>query len=192
VALTFDAGSDCGNTTAILDTLAANHITGTFGLTGQWVEQCAAQAQRIGRDGHAVMNHSYSHPSFTGISTDAPPVPDADIADQLARAEAAIVSATGRNPQPFFRPPYGDRDARVDAAVGRAGYRYAVLWTVDSKGWKGVPPEQVVSNVLAEVGNGAIVLMHVGTGSTDADALQRVIDGIRGRGLGFAALAQVL
>jgi peptidoglycan/xylan/chitin deacetylase (PgdA/CDA1 family) len=45
---------------------------------------------------------------------------------------------------------------------------------------------------MAKVGNGAIVLMHVGSGSTDAAALQNVIDAIRARGLSFATVAEVL
>jgi peptidoglycan/xylan/chitin deacetylase (PgdA/CDA1 family) len=33
-ALTFDAGSDAGNTIVILDILARSHIHATFGITG--------------------------------------------------------------------------------------------------------------------------------------------------------------
>jgi len=34
VALTFDAGSDAGNTARVHDILANNHIHATFGITG--------------------------------------------------------------------------------------------------------------------------------------------------------------
>ena len=36
IALTFDAGSDIGNTAEILDLLAARHVHATFALTGAW------------------------------------------------------------------------------------------------------------------------------------------------------------
>jgi peptidoglycan-N-acetylglucosamine deacetylase len=192
IALTFDAGSDCGNTGAILNTLATNDITATFALTGAWVERCPADAAGIGRGGHLVMNHSYSHPSFTGLSTRTAHLTTEEIIDQVNRAEAAILTATGHTPRPWFRPPYGDQDAAANAALARAGYRYDVLWTVDSLGWKSVMSEQVVTNVLSKTGNGAIVLMHVGAASTDHLALQAVIDAVRARGLSFGTVDDVL
>jgi peptidoglycan/xylan/chitin deacetylase (PgdA/CDA1 family) len=192
VALTFDAGSDCGNVDAILGALAENGIPATFGLTGRWVEQCPAEAGRIGAAGHDVMNHSYSHPSFTGYSTGAAHLTESEMADQITRGEQAIIAATGRSPRPLFRAPYGDQDARVHQALGAAGYRYDVLWTVDSLGWDGATPAQIVQTVSARLGNGAIVLMHVGAASADDEALQGVIDAARSAGLGFATITDVL
>jgi peptidoglycan/xylan/chitin deacetylase (PgdA/CDA1 family) len=192
VALTFDAGSDCGNTARILDILATNAVTATFALTGKWVTLCPALAARIGAAGLPVMNHSFDHPSFTGRSTKSEHLTSAQMIDQVTRAEAAIKASTGRSTLPWFRPPYGDVDSSVNQAVAVAGYRYTAMWTVDSLGWKGTPPAEVVSNVLAKIGNGAIVVMHVGSGSTDVLALQAVIDAIRARGLTFATIGQVL
>jgi peptidoglycan/xylan/chitin deacetylase (PgdA/CDA1 family) len=192
VALTFDAGSDCGNAGTILQILADNGITATFALTGEWAEGCPTVAARIGTDGHVVMNHSYDHPSFTGLSTGKPHLTKREMIDQITRAETAITAATGRSPEPWFRPPFGEQDAAVNAALAEVGYVYDVLWTVDSLGWKGVKPSQVVTKVLANVGNGTIVLMHVGSASTDAAALQAVIDGIRDLGFGFATVAEIV
>jgi peptidoglycan-N-acetylglucosamine deacetylase len=70
--------------------------------------------------------------------------------------------------------------------------RYDVLWTVDSLGWKGTAPAVVVARCLAGAGNGVIYLFHVGTASTDADALQAVIDGLRARGLSIGTVPDVL
>jgi peptidoglycan/xylan/chitin deacetylase (PgdA/CDA1 family) len=70
VALTFDAGSDAGHTATILDVLAGYGIRATFALTGEWVEQNPQLSRRIVLEGHEVMNHSYDHPSFTGVSSD--------------------------------------------------------------------------------------------------------------------------
>ena len=192
VALTFDAGSDCGNTGEILDVLAETKVTATFGLTGRWVERCPVEAARIGLDGHQLLNHSYDHPSFTGFSTGAGHLSSDQIVDQLQRAEAAIVARTGRSALPWFRAPYGDHDDAVHEALGRAGARFDVLWTVDSKGWKGVTPEEVLLTVRQGAVNGAIILMHVGTGSTDHFALRDVIDQLRADGFGFATVDDLL
>lgn len=81
VVLTFDAGSDAGFTAQILDTLRANNIRADFGITGRWAEQNPALLQRIVREGHGLINHSYDHSSFTGSSTGGAP---------LSRAERCV------------------------------------------------------------------------------------------------------
>ena len=192
VALTFDAGSDCGNVGTILDILAESGIAASFGLTGRWVERCPVDAARIGREGHQLLNHSYDHPSFTGYSTGAGHLSSDEIVDQVRRAEAAIVARTGRPALPWFRAPYGDHDSAVHEALGRAGVRYDVLWTVDSLGWKGADPEAVLLTVRQGAVGGAIILMHVGAASTDHLALRRVIDQLRSDGFGFATVEDLI
>jgi peptidoglycan/xylan/chitin deacetylase (PgdA/CDA1 family) len=192
VALTFDAGSDAGYTNQILDTLAANGIHASFGLTGRWVDQNPGLARRIASEGHLLVNHSYDHPSFTGRSTDGVPLSAAARGDQLARAEASIRAATGRSSIPWFRPPYGDYDDSVLVDVGARGYRYIVLWSVDSLGWKGASRQQIVERCLTNAAPGTIFLFHVGSASQDGPALQSVIDGLRARGYAFATVAGVV
>ncbi len=184
MALTFDAGSDVGSTAAVLDLLRARHIQATFGLTGAWVRANPGLAHRVVSEGHLVVNHTDRHVSFTGASTGTRPLTQAERAEALRGAEAAI-SAVGGVARPWFRPPYGDRDASVDRDVATLGYRYELLWTVDTLGWKGVPPSQVVDRVLQHLGPGEIVLMHVGRASTDARALPAVLDALTSRGYGF-------
>jgi peptidoglycan-N-acetylglucosamine deacetylase len=192
VALTFDAGSDVGHTSRILDILGANGIRASFGITGRWAEANPGLVARIADEGHVVINHSYDHPSFTGFSTGAAPLGREQRLDQLARADAAIAAATGTSSRPWFRPPFGDEDASVRADVGVAGYRYEVMWTVDSLGWQGLPVAEVTTRCLDGAEPGAIYLFHVGSESTDADALQAIVDGLRARGLGFATVAELV
>ena len=191
-ALTFDAGSDAGFTAAILDTLRRNGIRATFGITGRWAEANPSLLGRIAAEGHQIVNHSYDHPSFTGRSTGTAPLSRAARLDQLARADAAIVSATGASSKPWFRPPYGDEDASVRADVGSVGYRYELMWTVDSLGWKGIGADQIVERCLAQAVPGAIYLFHVGSASADHAALQRVIDGLRAQGYAFVTASALI
>jgi peptidoglycan/xylan/chitin deacetylase (PgdA/CDA1 family) len=189
VALTFDAGSDAGYTAEILDTLAANEVLASFGITGRWAEANPTLLRRIVAEGHQLVNHSYDHPSFTGRSTERPPLSRSARLDQLHRAETAIRAAAGATTVPWFRPPYGDEDASVRADVASAGYRYELLWTVDSLGWKGDAPVNVIARCLSRVVPGAIYLFHVGSASTDHAALAPIIDGLRARGYGFVTAA---
>jgi peptidoglycan/xylan/chitin deacetylase (PgdA/CDA1 family) len=192
VALTFDAGSDAGNTTAILDTLATAHIHATFGITGLWAQANPAMLRRIAAGGHQLVNHSWDHQSFTGVSTKTAPLTPAQIGQELGRTESLIGQLTGAGTNGWFRPPYGDRNATVDAAAGAAGYRYDLLWTVDSLGWKGASTDIIVQRCLAAAAPGEIILMHVGSASTDAAALPAVIAALHARGYGFATVAGIV
>jgi peptidoglycan/xylan/chitin deacetylase (PgdA/CDA1 family) len=136
-------------------------------------------------DGHLLMNHTQTHPYMTQLST----------ADRLAELEAAdaVVSAnTGHSMRPWFRPPFGDSDASVLADVALAGYRYSITWTIDSLGWQGLAPADVTRRCLDRAVDGAIVLMHVGSQSTDAQALPDVIAGLRADGYAFVTVEQLV
>ena len=68
VALTFDAGSDVGFTAQILAVLDRSGVAATFGITGRWAESNPDLVRRIASAGHLLMNHTYEHRSFTGVS----------------------------------------------------------------------------------------------------------------------------
>jgi peptidoglycan-N-acetylglucosamine deacetylase len=192
VALTFDAGADLGHTDAILDTLRFNGIQATFGVTGRWAEEHPGAVARIAAEGHQILNHSYDHPSFTGRSTDAPPLSRDERLEQLRRADAAIQSAAGVSTKPWFRPPYGDEDESVRRDVALAGYSYEVMWSVDSLGWQGLAAQEITARCLDRAEPGAIYLFHVGNASADHAALQAIIDGLRGRQLRFVTVADLV
>ena len=185
VALTFDAGSDVGHTADILYLLQARQVHGSFGLTGAWVRANPSLARRIVAEGHQVLNHTDRHLSFTGRSTGTAPLTRQQRAEALHGAELAIVAVTGVVARPWFRPPYGDRDASVDRDVAGFGYSYELMWTVDTLGWKGVAPAEVVRRTMASAGAGAVVLMHVGALSTDWQALPTLLDQLTAAGYGF-------
>lgn len=190
VALTFDAGSDVGYTKQILDTLAANGIKATFGMTGKWAEANPDLMRRIVNDGHTLINHTYSHRSLTGRSTNSAPLSYQTRADELWKTESAIVRLTNRSTKPYFRPPYGDYDNSVLTDVWSRGYTYNVMWTVDSLGWNGLSKSQIVQRCLNGLQPGAIYLFHVGIQSQDGPALQTLINELRARGYSFATINQ--
>lgn len=111
--------------------------------------------------------------------------------NELSAAERVISRLTGAPAKPWFRPPYGDRDSEVDAVFGAAGYAYELMWTVDTLGWKGVPLSTVVSRCLEAAGPGEIILMHIGSASTDAAALPSLVAGLEERGYGFSTVSAI-
>jgi peptidoglycan/xylan/chitin deacetylase (PgdA/CDA1 family) len=173
----------------VLDILAANGIEASFGITGRWAEAHPELVQRIVGEGHQVMNHTYDHASFTGRSTGTAPLTAQQRVSELVRAADAIRAAAGVTGAPWFRPPYGDRDASVDNDVADAGYPLIAMWSVDSLGWNGLPQASIVTRCLDAAAPGTIYLFHVGSQSADARALPAIIDGLRSRGYGFTTLA---
>ncbi len=181
VALTFDAGGNDAGVTPILAALSSNGVPATFFMTGRWVEVYPARAREIAAH-YPVGNHTYSHPQLTTLT-------DAQVEEQVVRAATAIRSATGLDPHPLFRFPYGNVDARTLADVHALGYG-GIRWTVDTLGWEGKSNGQSASSVqqrvIGALRPGEIVLMHVGAandGTTlDADALPSVIREIQARG----------
>jgi peptidoglycan/xylan/chitin deacetylase (PgdA/CDA1 family) len=190
--LTFDAGANSAGLPRILQGLANAGVPASFFLTGSWAAANPAGVSAIVASGHRVGNHSMTHPGFAGLS-------DAGIASEVQAAEQAILGS-GADPRPFFRFPFGERDARTIAAVNNLGY-VPVRWTVDTLGWKGtsggITAQQVADRVLAALRPGEIVLMHIGSnpddGSTlDADALPQIIGRVRAAGYSFVTLDSLL
>ena len=191
VALTFDAGADRGYAELILDILRENRIPASFGMTGLWAEQNSDLVQRMADEGHQLINHTWSHRSFTGLSAGRP-LGVAERRIELERAEELIQGLTGRSTRPYFRPPFGDLNGGVLKDVADAGYDYTIMWTVDSLGWNHLPARAIVERCLSRAEPGVIYIFHVGAESQDALALGPIVEGLRARGLDFVTVADLL
>jgi len=191
VALTFDAGADRGYAELILDILRENSIPASFGMTGLWAEQNSDLVQRMADEGHQLINHTWSHRSFTGLSAGRP-LGVAERRIELERAEELIQGLTGRSTRPYFRPPFGDLNGGVLKDVSDAGYDYTIMWTVDSLGWNHLPARAIVERCLSRAEPGVIYIFHVGAESQDALALGPIVEGLRARGLDFVTVADLL
>jgi peptidoglycan/xylan/chitin deacetylase (PgdA/CDA1 family) len=192
VHMSFDAGADRGYAESILDTLAAEGVSASFGMTGLWAQANPDLIARIVAGGHQLINHTWDHRSFTGLSDRRGGLSAAQIASELDRTEALLLDLTGQTTKPFFRPPYGDYNDAALAATFSAGYPYNMMWTVDSAGWRRIPPGEIVARCLRLAEPGAIILMHVGIESRDGPALPAVIAGLREQGYGFVSLVELL
>lgn len=185
VALTFDLGGRLDPALDIMSWLVEHEVPATIfptGKTGTTTEVGLAVLAAV-RDHPELFdlgNHSWSHPDFRDLET-------AEILDQLARTEEALVDAIGVSPRPWFRPPEGGVDESVLRDVGEAGYASTVLWDVDTIDWRpmsdgGPSAADIVDKVVTRAEGGSIVLMHLG-GYHTRSALPGIVDGLRDRGL---------
>src|SRR5690242_14256229 len=71
VALTIDDGPHPTWTPKVLDILAANGVRATFSLVGAQAEANPKLVRRIAAAGHALCNHSMTHPQPFGLRSTA-------------------------------------------------------------------------------------------------------------------------
>ncbi len=192
VVLTFDAGADKGFTSQILDTLKSSDIHASFGMTGKWAAANPDLVKRMANEGHDFINHTYNHNSFTGYSTNSSPLSNTVRWDELDRTEKIIKDMTGKSTLPYFRPPYGDYDSSVNKDIYSRGYRFNIMWTVDSLGWKGLTKEEIRTRAVNGTVPGAIHLMHVGEQSQDAAALLLIISDLKSKGYTFGRISDLV
>lgn len=186
VALTFDGGGNADAAKQVLAVLKRERVTGTFFLTGHFVKTYPLLSRAIGRL-YPVANHTVDHLDLRRLST-------AAATREITQAGTMIRRATGRDPRPLFRFPYGARDARTLGLVNRLGYA-SVRWTVDTWGWMGLASQSVAGaerRVLDHLVPGEIVLMHLGSSrdrsTIDSHALPGVIRAVNARGYRFVTL----
>lgn len=188
MALTFDGGGSDAGGRKILDTLSAKGVPATFFFTGRFTQSYPALANEIAR-AYPVGNHTQTHPDLTTLSR-------TGVVDEIRAGRATILAQTGAETRTLFRFPFGARNATTIQLVNEECY-VPYRWTVDTLGWKGteggMTADKVYQRVMDTLQPGQIVLMHIGANpndrtTLDADALPRMIDGIRSAGYTFVTL----
>jgi peptidoglycan-N-acetylglucosamine deacetylase len=191
VALTFDAGADRGYAEDILDTLRAEGVPASFGVTGRWAEENPDLVRRMAADGHQVINHTLDHRSFTGLSDELGGLSTARRRQELEAADVILAPLIGHTTRPWYRLPYGDDADGISADVAATGFTRKAGWTIDSLGWRGLGASDIVARCVKLAEADAVYVFHVGHTSEDGPALERIIAGVRERGLGFATLERL-
>ena len=184
-ALTFDAEhpdrpAPAGNTEALLAALGRRGVRATFFVQGRWAEAYPETARVIADDGHLVGHHSHYHARL-------PLLTDEGIVEDVRDGATAIRAATGIDPAPWFRCPFGAGadDPRVCAAIASAGYRH-VGWHVAADDWE---PTHSAAGVTEAVlrgieshGDGAVVLLHTWPSAT-IEAIDAILDRLEEAGV---------
>jgi peptidoglycan-N-acetylglucosamine deacetylase len=178
VALTFDDGPDPVHTPRILDILRDYGVAATFFCVGFNVSAYPGLVARIADEGHAVGNHTWSHPLLSDLSLD-------ETREQIRATNEVVANAAGEVPA-LLRPPYGvitPDGLRLLAGDGMT----TVLWDVDTGDWGRPGSEAIVTNALDKYAAGSIFLMHDAGGdrSDTVGALASIIEAVLARGHNF-------
>ncbi len=154
VVLTFDDGPHPDASGPILDILARYDARATFFLIGHNVRRNPDLVRRMQAEGHALGNHTDTHPKLPEIDTPS-------LRAELEACQEAIQAVSGAAPT-LFRPSYGRYDDRVLAECHRLGLR-VVQWSAMVWDWLGPSVEDAVAAFSAQLVPGAIVLLHDGS-----------------------------
>jgi peptidoglycan/xylan/chitin deacetylase (PgdA/CDA1 family) len=208
VALTFDMGGRLDPALQIMNLLVANKVCATIFPTGAMSQTVIGQQVLAIIKAHPglfeVGNHTMHHCDLArggqGSPTTAPcaggPPTAAFIRKELTDAAAILKAATGQNPIPYWRPPYGSYNQVVLDAAASVGYTKTLLWDVDTIDWMpisqgGPTAQQIANKVIGNAVNGSVVLMHLG-GYETLDALKIMIPGLRHRGFTLTSISDQL
>ena len=158
-ALTFDDGPDPHHTPQLLDILASGGAKGTFFVVGEAASRHPQLVARIHAEGHAIGNHSWSHPSF-------PLLPANSRRLQIERCAQVLPPPDTR----LFRPPYGHQSWRSRIQAWRLGY-LVIGWDCHCEDWRTHTPEELHRALSGRIKPGSIVLLH--------DTLYKTVDSSR-------------
>lgn len=184
VALTFDDGPS-EYTQRYIDILNRYGIKATFFNLGQNIREHPELAKAIVDSGNQLACHSDTHPQLSKLDA-------ASLQQELTKSFGAIKDATGVETT-MLRPPYGDflesTWLKTNGLIS-----YSITWTQDSKDWEHPGVNAIVSNALAGVTSGSIILMHDGGGNRDQDleALPKIIEQLQQQGYKLVTIDELL
>ncbi len=186
VALTIDDGYGPREAARMITAARSAGVTITFCFNAinrsMWSASFRTMLAKAVRDGVLeVCSHGYSH--RTGTSTSE----SAGVQDLTWNQSWDRIA--GYPTAPFYRPPYGAYGPGLRAAAQRLGYRYVLLWDVDTNDWRGPSASTIVQRAVGGARRGSIILMH--TKPNTAAAFPDIIRGLRAKGLRPVGLGEL-
>jgi peptidoglycan-N-acetylmuramic acid deacetylase len=185
VYLTFDEGYENGYTPKILDVLRDNGVKAAFFITGPYLKDHEDLVRRMVEEGHTVGNHTIHHPSLPTIS-------DKEIEEEVVGLDRVFSEKFNKNMK-FLRPPKGEYSERSLAVTSKLGY-VNVFWSFAYDDWytdKQRGADYAYNIVMENIHNGAILLLHA-VSRDNAEALDRIIKGVRQEGYEFGCLDELI
>lgn len=184
---TFDCGYEFGPTPKILDTLKEKGVSGTFFLTGDYVEDEHDLIKRMLDEGHIVGNHTVSHLHCNQLSGE-------EFIKELEDLEDMFYEQfPDADPMIFFRPPYGNCNEYVLALTEKMGY-HTVMWSytyMDYDTDNQLSYADAMAKVKAGLHPGCVYLFHTES-VTNAAILGDFIDWVRAEGYEILPICDII
>jgi peptidoglycan/xylan/chitin deacetylase (PgdA/CDA1 family) len=153
LALTYDDGPNDPWTMKLLEVLEKHQVSATFFMVGRYVRERPEIARAVHQAGHAIGNHSYTHPNLIFAS-------QTKLRQELEETSAAIEEGTGERTY-LFRPPFGARRPGTFKVVQELKM-FPVMWRVTCFDWAAKSSEQILKHARRQISGGEVVLLHDG------------------------------
>jgi peptidoglycan/xylan/chitin deacetylase (PgdA/CDA1 family) len=124
LALTIDDGTNTEVVAAFAALAVDAGVRLTFfpnGCYRSWEDNAAVLQPLVDSGQVALGNHTWSHPDLTRLG-------DREVAEEIGRNRDFLANTFGVRDSPFFRPPYGARDARTDLIAADQGHPTVAMW----------------------------------------------------------------
>ncbi len=183
VWLTLDDGPDPEDTPAVLDALDAHGAKATFFVIGAKAAAFPDLVREIRRRGHAVGNHTLTHPQFSFWR-----LGPASLSREIDSASRVLEPLLGAPPA-GFRAPAGMRNLFLHPLLRRRGLRL-IGWTVRGLDGTSTDRARIVRRLVDGARPGAILLLHEGKRdrhgrSIARDCVPAVLSALTARGYRF-------
>jgi|SRR5215211_542767 len=195
IALTYDDGPNPKHTESLLQVLDKYDARATFFLIGRWAEREPGLMREVQAAGHALGNHTYSHPTLALCS-------GARVRDELRRCREAVEAGGGRFSEvdggALMRPPWGRRRPGTLRTLRAEGYT-PVLWSVTGWDWR---PRETSASIAARCGKareGDLILLHdgvhtepAGDRSASVGATEEILRRLSAEGYRFVTVPELM
>jgi len=186
LALTIDDGTSSEVVAAYAQLCRDTGFRITFfpnGVNRSWTDNAGALRPMVDSGQIHLGNHTWSHPDVTTLSA-------AALSDQIVRNEDFLRNTYGVNGIPFFRPPYGRRNAATDRIATDLGYRTITMWTGTIGDSRVVNETDVIAAAKQSFQPQSIVLGHANQ-RVIPRTYPQLVDLIHSRNLRTVTLADV-
>lgn len=178
VVFTFDDGPS-EYTLDILNLLEENNSSATFFEIGEKMVDYKDVVIKINNSNSEIASHSYSHKDLTLLNT-------SNLYSEYNSTSIIFNEITSNNIK-YLRPPYGKYNKKI---LSTSPYPL-FLWSIDTKDWEHKDTEKTVNNIISNVFDGAIVLMH-DTNSSTVEAVRKVIPILKNMNYEIVSISDIL
>jgi len=176
--ITFDDGPAGAITTRLLDELSKRDVKVTFFALGTRIQSFPNIVKRAFAEGHTVASHTWSHRNLNNMSA-------TEVQNEVNQTNQALFNTLGIHNR-FVRPPYGNANAAVRAAVPETIF---INWDIDPEDWKDRNADLVYQRITEGAAKGTLSLSH-DLYNTSVDGVIRAVDTLLSQGFALISLEE--